>query len=242
MRHALALLPLLALPATAQEAPRQVSVELVLLADGSGSIDATERAFQREGYAEAITDPAVLAAIADTLTGSIAVTYVEWATNQAVIAPWTVIDGADSAAAFADAIRTSPARASGSNAIGAALIAGLDLIEGNDIDGLRRVIDFSGDSISNMSGMAIDVARDIVLAEGVTINALPILSPDDPRRAGQDLEALYAAQIVGGPGGFLVTADSRDALADAIRRKLILEIAGLTPDSATTLASAAPRR
>lgn len=219
---------LLALPAATLAQDRmETSLELVLLADASGSIDATELAFQRQGYADAIQDPRVLEAIANTAYGHIAVTYVEWATNQGVVVDWMIIDGPEAAAAFAEALDTSARPAFGRNAIGAALLEGKRLIEDNDIDGFRAVIDFSGDSVTNHSGPDIASARAEVLAAGMTINALPILRPDDPRRAGFDLEAAYSERIIGGPGAFMVTAEGRESFADAVRRKLFLEIADL---------------
>lgn len=213
----------LSLPALATE----VDLELVLLADASGSIDAGEIAFQRQGYAEAITHPDVLRTIGNTLTGSIAVTYVEWAADQQVVVDWTIIDGEAAAADFARRLLDPPRLAFGRNAIGAALLAGRDLIESNDITGLRRVIDFSGDSAGNFHGPAIEPSRDAVVAAGITINGLPILrSPDD-----EALTRAYEARIIGGPGAFVVPATSRATFAQAIRRKLILEIAGeLPPD------------
>jgi hypothetical protein len=218
----------LAAAAPAQER-REVGLELVLLADASGSIDGSELAFQRQGYALAITDPRVIAAIEDSLYGSVAVTYVEWATNTDVVVDWMVIHDAESAVAFADRLSGPPRRASGRNAIGGALLEGKRLIEENDIDAPRAVIDFSGDSIGNSSGPSIEAARAEVLAGGMTINALPILRPEDGRRAGADLEAQYAARIIGGPGAFMVTAESRASFAETVRRKLVLEIAGEMP-------------
>src|SRR6056297_2986829 len=93
----------------------------------------------------------------------------------------------------------------------------------------RRVIDFSGDSVNSYSGPPIAQARETVLAAGVTINALPILRPNDPGRAHGGLEALYAERIVGGPGAFVVTAENRASFAEAVKRKLILEISGQMP-------------
>jgi hypothetical protein len=226
---------ILALPATAQE----VDLELVLLADASGSIDEGEIRFQRQGYATAITDPGVIRAITSNLTGSIAVTYVEWAANQAVVVDWTVIDGPETAARFAEALIGPPRQAYGRNAIGAALLEGKRLIEANDIQGLRRVIDFSGDSANNWSGPPIAEARATVIEAGITINGLPILRPDDPGRAQGGLEAAYERLIIGGPGAFVVTADSRESFAAAVRRKLILEIAGMTPDMPGAVAALA---
>lgn len=232
MRHWLLTLALLTSPLHAQE----VDLELVLLADASGSIDQAEIDFQRQGYAAAITHPDVLAAIASTLTGTIAVTYVEWAANQAVVADWTLISTQADAEAFAAALLGPPRLASGRNAIGAALLEGKRLIEDNAITGLRRVIDFSGDSANNWSGPPIEGARAEVLAAGITINALPILRPGSSTGGSGDIVALYQDRIIGGPGAFLVPADTGAKFTEAVRRKLILEIAGSTPSVQPTAA------
>ena len=222
----LVLFLLLTTAAQAQE----VDLELVLLADASGSITQAEIDLQRESTATAITDPAVLSAIANTLTGSIAVTYVEWAANQATVVDWTIIDGPETAEAFAVALLGPPRLATGRNAIGDALLEGKRQIEANDIRSLRQVIDFSGDSAGNFSGAGIEEARAEVLAAGIVINGLPILDegPGDP------LLQEYEARIIGGPGAFAIPALGRDEFVTALRRKLILEIAG-TPLGAASL-------
>lgn len=229
MRAALTALALLFAPmAQAQD----VEVELVLLADASGSIDEAEILFQRQGYADAITDPRVLSAVALSAYGRIAVTYVEWAAagTEDVVVPWTIIDGPETAQAFADALLLPPRRAYGRNAIGSALLKGKELIETNDIDGWRKVIDFSGDSANNWNGPTIEEARAQVLAAGITINGLPILCRRcSGRPSGVDLERAYEERIIGGLGAFVVTAEDGESFADAVRRKLILEISGLTP-------------
>ncbi|EPX79627.1 DUF1194 domain-containing protein [Salipiger mucosus] len=230
MRRLILALCLLAPPVSAQD----TDLELVLLADASGSISPRELMFQREGYAQAITDPEVLAAIGNTAYGEIAVTYVEWAANQAQVVDWTRIAGAADAEGFAAELLDKPRQAYGRNAIGSALLEGLRLMERNEIDGWRRVIDFSGDSANNWSGPSIAEARAQVLAAGVTINALPILRPDDPGRAQGGLEALYEDRIIGGMGAFVVTAEDRDSFAEAVKRKLILEISGTMPRQLAT--------
>lgn len=229
-RLALAL-SLIAVPAAAED----VDLELVLLADASGSIDMAEIRFQRQGYADAITDPAVLAAIANTAHGRIAVTYVEWASagEEHVVVPWTIIAGPEDAARFAGELMIPPRQAFGRNAIGSALLKGKALIEGNDIEGWRKVIDFSGDSSNSWNGPSIAEAREAVLAAGITINGLAILCRFcNGRPQSEDLERAYAERIIGGTGAFVVTADSEASFAEAVRRKLILEISGLTPDRA----------
>jgi Protein of unknown function (DUF1194) len=232
MRSALALL-CLTLPLQAQE----VDLELVLLADASGSITQGEIEFQRQGYAAAITDPDVINAIRSNLTGTIAVTYVEWAANQVVVVDWTVIDGEASATAFAEALIAPPRLANGRNAIGDALLEGQRLIEDNRITGLRRVIDFSSDSLGNFSGAGIAEARTSVLAAGITINGLPILDEGE----GDPLADLYLTDLIGGPGSFVLPALGREGFVEAVRRKLILEIAGdlPTPDEGLTVEVAA---
>jgi hypothetical protein len=204
-------------------AAERVDLELVLLADASGSIDDGEIRFQREGYARALTDPAILEAIAQGHDGRIAVIYVEWgsAASQDV--------GADSAGAFARSLLAAPRRAHGANAIGSALTIAQGLIEGNAIDGLRRVIDISADSANSWSGPPIEEARGRALAADVTINGLAILCREAScggRPIAYDLEEAFARRIIGGPASFVVTAGDRASFADAVRRKLLLEIAG----------------
>lgn len=215
-------------PAIAQE---QVDLELVLLADASGSIDDVEIALQRRGYAEALADPQVLQAIAQGgAQGRIAVAYVEWASaaSQDVVVDWMVVEDAASAAEFGRRLMAAPRRAFGSNAIGSALLRGLEMIEENAFDGWRRVIDLSADSSWNPQGPPIVAARETVVAAGVTINGLAILcrsaNCSGRPRAG-DLEAEFERQMIGGPGAFVVTAESAPSFMRAVRRKLILEIA-----------------
>lgn len=221
-------------PAQAED----TDLELVFLADSSGSIDSAETMFQRRGHAEAITHPDVISAIRQGLLQRIAVTYVEWGNmhNQDVVVPWTIIDGPESAKVFADKLLAAPRRAFGYNAIGSALAKGQTLIEENDIRGTRRVMDLSGDSANNWDGIPISTARDAAVSAGIVINGLPILCGEKNcggRPVSYDLEEAYEEQIIGGPGAFVVTAKDRESFEMAVRRKLILEIAGLEPSGRT---------
>lgn len=226
----LLILTCLALPVRAEE---PVDLELVLLADATGSIDEEEIRFQREGYAEAIRHPDVIWAIRNTGYGRIAVTYVEWADalSQDVVVDWMVVSDEDSAANFAARLMEPPRRAYGRNAIGAALLAGKRMIEENAFAGNRRVIDFSADSANNWNGPPISLARREVLDAGIVINGLAVLCRDcwSGRPVSYDLETAFQELIVGGPGSFVVTADGPRSFAEAVRRKLILEIAGEMP-------------
>jgi hypothetical protein len=216
-------------PARAQEA---VDLELVLLADASRSIDDAEILFQRQGYAAALTHPDVLDAIKFGFLQRIAVTYVEWgdAESQDIVVPWTVIEGEAGARGFVAKLLEAPRLANGSNAIGSAIAAGHALIVGNSIEGTRRVIDFSADSAWSGMGVPVYQARAEALAAGITINGLAILCREADcggRPIDYDLEEAFQSSIVGGPQHFVVTADSPQRFAEAVRRKLILEIADL---------------
>ena len=226
----LAAIASLVLTAAAAAGERTADLELVLLADASPSIDDAEIALQRQGYAAAITHPEVLRAIAQGYDGRIAVTYVEWggAASQEVVVPWTMIDGPESAAAFAEALVAPPRMAFGRNAIGSALAVAQALIEDNDITGHRAVIDFSADSANSWSGPPVGPVREEILASGTTINGLAVLCRVcSGRPVDYDLEAAFAERIVGGPGHFVVTADGATSFSEAVRKKLILEIADL---------------
>jgi hypothetical protein len=229
MRELLAALSLMLGLGTAA-ATEPVDLELVLLADASGSIDADEIRFQRESYALALRDPEILSAIrVGGYLGRIAVAFVEWGdlSHQNIVVPWTVIDGAASAEAFGAALMAAPRRAFGRNAIGSALAFAQALIEGNGLAGERLVIDLSADSANSWGGPPIAEARAAVLAAGITINGLAVACRHcSGRPIAYDLEAAFARNIIGGPASFVVTADSRTSFAEAVRRKLLLEIAG----------------
>jgi hypothetical protein len=235
MARIMAILGLLAV-ASGEAAAQSVDLELVLLADASRSIDDGEILLQRQGYAAAITHPQVLGAIEQGFDQRIAVTYVEWgdARSQDVVVPWTIIDGKDSAAAFAETLMERPRRAFGPNAIGSAITVAQALIEGNDLEGYRKVIDLSADSISSWDGISLAEARQSALAADIVINGLAVLCRSCSGRPNSyDLEAAFAERIIGGPASFVVTAENEGQFAEAVRRKLLLEIAGTTPTSET---------
>jgi len=223
-----------AVPAHGQDGGGAVSVdlELVLTADGSGSIDDDELAAQRAGYAAALADPRVLQAIADGFDGRIAVTYVEWggATSQHTIVDWTVIDGPESAADFGARLVAEPRQAFGWNSISNALDYSLTAIETNAYEGFRKVIDVSADS-GQRGGRPLADVRAEVLAAGVTINALALnfrgRGMSGP--GGMPLSEYFRSVLIGGPGAFVLPVDRESDLADAILRKLLLEIAGRVP-------------
>ncbi|KAF0120255.1 MAG: hypothetical protein FD152_4218 [Xanthobacteraceae bacterium] len=214
-------------PARAQR-PIPVDVVLALAADGSGSIDNDELRLQREGYGAALASPEVLSVIARGINGAIAVIYTEWGgpTSQHVIVDWTVIRDEASARAFAAELIARPRAARGYNSISAAIDFCVNLMETGPYRGLKRVIDVSGDG-PNIGGREVEAARDDAVAKGITVNALAILRPGGqvPARIGQPLPDYYREAVIGGPGAFVEVADENRSFADAVRRKIVTEIA-----------------
>ena len=212
--------------------PAEVDAELVLAVDVSFSMDPQEQRLQREGYVAALRSGEVRAAIGQGLIGRIAVLYMEWAgaDDQTVVVDWQVLSDPASIDAFADSIAAAPLSRVYRTSISAALSRASHLLESNDIRGLRRVIDMSGDGPNNQGGPVED-ARDRVLAAGITINGLPLMltrpfsSPFDMA----DLDAYYSRCVIGGPGAFVVPVRDTADFPDAIRRKMVMEIAGRMP-------------
>ncbi|MEM6744196.1 MAG: DUF1194 domain-containing protein [Pseudomonadota bacterium] len=209
----------------------EVDVELVLAVDISRSMDIEELRIQRDGYVQAFRDPQVVRAIQGGLLGRIAVLYFEWAgpSIRNVIGDWTLIDGPEAAAVFADRLAAGRITAALGTSISGGLAFSAAQIEANRFDGLRRVIDVSGDGPNN-SGPGVEIARDEVVALGMTINGLPLMmkARDGPFSL-TDLDIYYEDCVIGGPQSFLLPLWDAAKFAETIRRKLILEISGLTP-------------
>lgn len=214
-------------------ADEAVDLELVLAVDVSRSIDVDEATLQREGYVRAFRDPEVIRAIQHGILGRIAVIYVEWAGvgHHRHISDWQLIDGPESAESFIARLNDLPPAAAMRTSISSAIEYSLKQFNGNGFEGTRRAIDVSGDGPNN-AGVLVTVARDIAVAAGVTINGLPIMDEGGGPYSWYnipDLDLYYEYCVIGGPGAFIVTADGFSNFAEAVRRKLILEIAGRSP-------------
>jgi len=215
----------LAAPAAAQTTA--LDLLLVLAVDASGSIDEDEFRLQREGLAEAVTHPSILAAIRSRPHGAIAIAMVEWGSpgGAATVLDWMRLHDAASAAALAQALREAPRSRQSYNAIGDAIDHAARLIAAAPYRAESRVIDVSGDGPDLRSLRPAPQARDDAVAMGITINALAIeLAP--VTRFGERLGATYEREIIGGPGAFVMAAEDRRAFARAMRAKLVREIAG----------------
>ncbi len=205
-----------------------VDLELVIAVDVSASMDRDEFVLQREGYREAIRHPDFVRAVLSGDYRRIAVTYVEWSglNWQKVIVPWRLIDGAESAEAFSEALSQQPLVLARGTSISAAVTFSAALFEANAFAGRRQTIDISGDGPNNY-GQPVTVARDEAVAEGIVINGLPILIAPSP--IVPDVARYYAECVIGGPGAFMLPVTKAEEFSVAIRRKLVLEVAGRFP-------------
>ena len=216
------------------QAETEVDLALVLAVDVSRSMDSDEQRLQRDGFVEAFQASAVHEAIRKGSLGRIAVVYVEWsgALEQKVVVPWTVIDGPGAAAAFSDRLAQQPIGLLLSTSISGAIDYGSRLFGQSGIDAMRRVIDISGDGPNN-TGRTVTLARDDAVALGIVINGLPIMMKR-PTGFGdiENLDWYYRDCVIGGTGSFVIPLRERQHFADAIRTKLVREIAGATePES-----------
>ena len=209
------------------------SVELAIAVDVSYSMDLDELAVQREGYAQAIVSKEFLQALRTGPHNKISLTYFEWSasSDQKIIIPWRVIDGPETADAVANEIMQTPVRRGSRTSISSAILFAMPLFDVDPYRGLRRVIDISGDGPNN-NGPPVTPARDDALGKGIIINGLPIMVKE-PSYSTIDIENLdlyYEDCVIGGPGAFIMTIKDREKFQEAIRTKLVLEVAGLTPE------------
>jgi hypothetical protein len=232
---ALLLLGLAGMAGPPRAAADNVDLVLVLAVDVSGSVDAFEAHLQREGYARALVHPTVIRAITSGEHRKIAVTYVEWAGGyfQRTVVDWMVISDAASARAFVAKLNANPPITERWTSISGAIDFGMKRLAACPHKGERQVIDISGDGPNN-SGRPVHDARDEAVKKGVTINGLPIVN-DRPNPWGRppppDLDKYYFNNVIGGPGAFIVVAKGFNNFAEAIRNKMVREIAGARYDA-----------
>jgi hypothetical protein len=221
-----------ALMLAAPSAPAEtVDLEIVFAVDTSRSMDRDEQLLQREGYAAALTDPAVLEAIRSGPGRRIAIAYLEWGgpSFRKLVLDWRLIETEADAAAAAAALRAAPIRSMSGTSISSGLAYAAELIERNGLDGVRKVIDVSGDGPNN-SGAPVVPVRNALLARGFEINGLPLmLKPPTGLFNIPDLDIYYEDCVIGGPSAFVIPVLSAAEIGTAIRQKMVMEISGTAP-------------
>ncbi len=226
----------------AARAAEQVDLLLVLASDVSRSVDTRKFQLQREGYAAALSNPRVIDAIRSGPHGKIAICFVEWsgATSLKLVIDWTVVGDAASARKIGDQMLELPRSFADRTSISAGLEFSMVQLERAPYQAVRRTIDVAGDGTNN-SGRDIVSVRDEILAKGVTINGLVILSetplpwnPEHTNPAG-GLDNYYRNNVTGGPGSFVMVAENHNSFGQAIVKKMIAEIAWVEPKKPSVL-------
>jgi hypothetical protein len=211
----------------------EADVALVLAIDVSGSVNDDRFTLQRDGVAAALESDDFAAVLSGGAHQTIEIAVVEWAEEQNVVLPWTILRGREDLASLAKRLRTA-----GRSWVhtktdpGGGIAAANLLFASQPVPAGRLVIDVSGDGRQNTGEIATAEARDAAVARDITVNGLPITLGDDPH-----IDDWYRANVIGGPGAFLVVADGYGAFAAAFRQKLTLEVAGLPPSRRLALAA-----
>jgi len=210
-----------------------VDVELVLAVDVSRSVDPQEQEMQFSGYEAAFRDRRLIGGIMGGPIGAIACQMFTWSNwnIQNIVVPWTRLDSPATAQGFADAIAAAPRRTWLYTSISGAIDFAARQF-GQGFEGTRKVVDISGDGVSN-SGRPVEDAREEALAQGIVLNGLAVLdlTPLPPLLGSiqPPLDTYYLEEVIGGPGAFLVVAEGFSAFEAAVRRKIIREIAAAPP-------------
>jgi hypothetical protein len=210
------------------QAETEVDLALGLAVDVSLSMEPDEQDLQRQGFVEAFRSPEVHEAIGKGMLGRIAVTYVEWAGDgyQQVVVPWTVIEQPSDGQAFAARLAESRIQRFGYTSISGAIDFSLRQLRESGVSSVRQVIDISGDGANNQ-GRIVTAARDEAVAQGVTINGLPLmLKRSDGMWDIEGLDLYFRDCVIGGPGAFMIPVREKAQFAGAIRTKVVREIAG----------------
>lgn len=236
-------LALAVLAAPQSRAAEEVDVALVLAVDVSLSMSREELEIQRRGYAAALLHDHVLQAIADGARGRVAVAYVEWAGSrmQRVVVPWTVIAGREDAQRVVAQLSAQPPNSARRTSISGALAFAGDMLAESGFQTPRRVIDISGDGPNNEGAPVADV-RDALTRRGITINGLPLMTNGGFTTSYDigELDRYYADCVIGGPGAFMVPVNDWDQFPEAVRRKLVMELAGAASPRRASAATSPP--
>ena len=198
----------------------KVDLALVLAVDCSSSVDPVEFRIQMEGIAAALRHPALHDAIAAGREHRIALMLVLWsgAQSQSVAMPWHVLATSQDLEAAATTIAAAHRDwQAGGTALALAIDYCANLLAVIPFSATRRVIDISGDGIDNVTGTT-DAARNRAVAQGITINGLPIA------KGSQLLPIYYKTRVIGGRDAFVEPAADIHAFEGTILRKLLREI------------------
>ncbi|MHA7877284.1 DUF1194 domain-containing protein [Roseivivax sp.] len=205
--------------AAAQEAGCRLA--LVLALDVSSSVDDREYILQRDGAAAALDDSDIRRALLAG-PGHVALAIYEWSGRRqnALVLDWMAVRSeADIDRAVATLRGFPRSQTRFPTAMGYALGYGATLLARGP-DCTRRVIDVSGDGITN-DGFGPELAYQHFPFTGVTVNGLAILGAEPM------VAEYYIRQVARGPGAFVELSEGYAGYRRAMTRKLFREINNL---------------
>jgi len=224
------------LPAVAwpQAGGERVDTALIVSVDVSSSVDEQRYRLQMEGIAKALEDPAVIDAILNGPNGGILFSLVTWADKPHVAVPWAKITNRAQAIAIAGQVRRLPQNGGDFTCLTGMLRHIADkIVPQVPMAATRVIVDVSGDGSDNCNpAEPIESVKNELAQSGVTINGLPILEG----REAATLEGWYKANVVAGPGAFVLPANGFEDFGRAMRQKFVIEISGLR-DGRTSVAA-----
>lgn len=228
-RHVACVFALVILAAVGPAAGEETDANLVTGIDMSDSVGAASRRMQLEGLAAAIRAPETLAAIRRGERGRVGFMAFAWHRSQYVVVPWQVIETPEDAEAVADLLAARIAvNPDVEERAHVRYFAGrpTDLSEALDFAGRalddapfaagREVVNIIGNGSDNY-GRSPQGSRDALVLRGVTVNGVVLDG------AAQVL-ADYGGSVVGGPGAFLLAADTEAHLGEVMRRKFLQDL------------------
>ena len=218
------------LPLAAQaQAAKPVDIAIVVSLDRSESIDAEEARAQIDGLVFTLRHSRFRDTVAVGWYGSIALTVINWSSfgRYEVILPWTRIVGrADAATAAAvlelDYARERIARHGSQTDLAFAIEVGMKQIDALPWPATKSVINVVADGISNIGRLAM-VDRNIAVARGITVNGLIMARGS----AIEVISRYFKREVIGGPAAFIQVSDGNDDFANAMLRKILLEMVRL---------------
>lgn len=212
---------------------------LALGLDVSGSVDSTEYRMQTGGLAAALQRPEVVQLILSDIGAPVRLAIYEWSEtrHQRMLVNWTEIRTAQDLALISDQLKTvARGNAPQGTAVGSAMRFGANLLS-QQPNCWKRTLDLSGDGKHNLGPHPRSVKAELENT-GITINGL-VIGADDPSHGDKryvqvgELSAYYNTWVILGPGAFVEVALGFEAYEDAMTRKLIRELDGLTLSDAT---------
>jgi hypothetical protein len=224
-------------PGTAEaQSPQIVALELSLVIDVSGSVNAAEYDLQIGGYRAAFLDPTVQANIASFFPrGGIAVNVIQFASSAREAIGWEQLDSVADINQFANRIggmtRLNTTTVGTGTNIAAAMELSYNRLRSNTYLGERRVMDVSGDGHQNEGPecfisspfnnpcSAVQTWRDAAEADRIRVNGLAI-------EGGYGANGLttWFNTNVRTSNGFVQTATGFDTFEAAVTAKIGREI------------------